>query len=133
LNRLEWTRHAAPLRNISDSRPGKPSREFRRQTIKSTECEKPTSVVNIDQFDQEPGLLLEDPVHFVQIAYFPPFIDGNSSLTIVIAAGPTSTTKIAGKMNSTSGKISFTAVLAAFSSAIWLRRVRIESLCTRRA
>ena len=30
-------------------------------------------------------------------------------------------------------EISFTAVLAAFSSAICLRRVRIESLCTRRA
>ena len=36
-----------------------------------------------------------------------------------------------GKMNSTSGKISWTAVLAAFSSAICLRRVRIESDCTR--
>ena len=35
-----------------------------------------------------------------------------------MAAGPTSTTKMPGKMNSTSGKISLTAVLAAFSSAI---------------
>lgn len=50
--------------------------------------------------------------------YLPPLIDGNSSLIIVIAAGPTSTTKIAGKMKITSGKISFTAVFAAFSSAI---------------
>ena len=49
------------------------------------------------------------------------------------AAGPTSTTKIAGKMKITSGKISLTAVLAAFSSAICCRRVRIESLCTRSA
>ena len=38
-------------------------------------------------------------------------------LAIWIAAGPTSTTKMPGKMNSTSGKISCTAVLAAFSSA----------------
>ena len=52
---------------------------------------------------------------------------------IVMAAGPTSTTKMPGKMNTTSGKISFTAVFAAFSSAICLRRVRIESLCTRNA
>ena len=37
--------------------------------------------------------------------------------TIMIAAGPTSTTKIPGKMKSTSGKIIFTAVMAAFSSA----------------
>ena len=50
-----------------------------------------------------------------------------------MAAGPTSTTKIAGKMNSTSGKISCTAVLAAFSSASCRRRVRIESDWTRRA
>ena len=50
-----------------------------------------------------------------------------------MAAGPTSTTKIPGKMNSTSGKISCTAVFAAFSSAICLRRVRIESDWTRRA
>ena len=49
--------------------------------------------------------------------YLPPLIEGNSSLIMVMAAGPTSTTKIAGKMNNTSGKISFTAVLAAFSSA----------------
>ena len=34
-----------------------------------------------------------------------------------MAAGPTSTTKMPGKMNSTSGKMSLTAVLAAFSSA----------------
>ena len=51
-------------------------------------------------------------------AYLWPLIAGNISLTIVIAAGPTSTTKIAGKMKSTSGKINLTAVLAAFSSAI---------------
>jgi hypothetical protein len=50
--------------------------------------------------------------------YLPPLMAGNISLTIVIAAGPTSTMKMAGKMNSTSGKISFTAVFAAFSSAI---------------
>ena len=37
------------------------------------------------------------------------------------------------KMNSTSGKIIFTAVLAAFSSAICRRLVRIESLWTRKA
>ena len=33
--------------------------------------------------------------------YWPPFIEGNSSLIIVIAAGPTSTTKMAGKMKIT--------------------------------
>ena len=60
--------------------------------------------------------------------YFPPLIAGNISLTMVIAAGPTSTTKIAGKMKMTSGKINLTAVLAAFSSAICRRRVLIESL-----
>ena len=54
--------------------------------------------------------------------YFPPLMAGNISLIMVMAAGPTSTMKIAGKMNSTSGKISLTAVLAAFSSAIWRRR-----------
>jgi hypothetical protein len=43
------------------------------------------------------------------------------------------TTKIPGKMKSTSGKISLTAVLAAFSSANCCRRVRIESLWTRSA
>jgi len=48
----------------------------------------------------------------------PPPILGNNSRIIVMAAGPTSTTKIPGKMNRTSGKMSFTAVLAAFSSAI---------------
>lgn len=37
---------------------------------------------------------------------------------IMIAAGPTRTTKIPGKMKSTSGKIILTAVAAAFSSAI---------------
>ena len=41
-----------------------------------------------------------------------------------MAAGPTRTTKIAGKMNRTSGKISCTAVFAAFSSANCRRRVR---------
>ena len=40
----------------------------------------------------------------------------------MIAAGPTSTTKMPGKMKITSGKISLTAVLAAFSSASWRRR-----------
>ena len=59
---------------------------------------------------------------------YPPAILGNSSRIIVIAAGPTSTTKIPGKMNITRGKISLTAVLAAFSSASWRRRVRMESL-----
>ena len=44
----------------------------------------------------------------------PPLIAGNISLIIVIAAGPTRTIKIAGKMNSTSGKISFTALQANF-------------------
>ncbi len=58
---------------------------------------------------------------------------GNISRTIWMAAGPTSTTKNAGKMKITSGKMSFTAVLAAFSSAICCRRTRIESLWTRRA
>ncbi len=66
-------------------------------------------------------------------SYWAPAMEGKSSLIIVIAAGPTSTTKIAGKMKSTSGKMSLTAVLAAFSSAICRRLVRIESLCTRRA
>ena len=37
---------------------------------------------------------------------------------MLIPAGPTNTTKMPGKMNRTSGKIIFTAVLAAFSSAI---------------
>ena len=37
---------------------------------------------------------------------------------ILIAAGPTRTMKIPGKMKITSGKIIFTAVFAAFSSAI---------------
>src|SRR5262249_10288526 len=46
---------------------------------------------------------------------------------MAIAAGPTRTTKIPGKINNTSGKMSCTAVLAAFSSAICRRRVRIES------
>lgn len=62
-----------------------------------------------------------------------PCIAGNISLIIVMAAGPTRTTKMAGKMKITSGKINFTAVFAAFSSAICRRRVRIESLCTRSA
>ena len=62
-----------------------------------------------------------------------PHMAGNISRTMVMAAGPTRTTKMPGKMNNTSGKISLTAVLAAFSSAIWRRRVRMESLCTRRA
>ncbi len=47
-----------------------------------------------------------------------PVMAGNISRTIVMAAGPTSTTKIPGKMNNTSGKMSLTAVFAAFSSAI---------------
>ena len=51
----------------------------------------------------------------------------------MMAAGPTSTTKMPGKMNSTSGKIILTAVWAAFSSANWLRLTRILSDCTRRA
>ena len=38
---------------------------------------------------------------------------------ITIAAGPSTTTKIAGNMNRTSGKTSFTVVFAAFSSASW--------------
>ena len=62
-----------------------------------------------------------------------PPIFGNICRIMVIAAGPTSTTKMPGKMKSTSGKSSLTAVLAAFSSAIWRRRMRIDSLCTRRA
>lgn len=64
---------------------------------------------------------------------YPPCVAGNILLTISMAAGPTSTTKMPGKMNNTSGKISFTAVLAAFSSANCRRLVRIESLCTRSA
>ena len=52
-------------------------------------------------------------------AYSPPlFIIGSNSSIMVIAAGPTSTTKIPGKMKRTSGKINCTAVLEAFSSAI---------------
>ena len=47
---------------------------------------------------------------------------GNICRTMVMAAGPTSTTKMPGKMNITSGKISLTAVLAAFSSASCRRR-----------
>src|SRR5579871_1885578 len=52
---------------------------------------------------------------------------------IFSAAGPTRTTKMPGKMKSTSGKINCTAVLAAFSSASCRRRVRIESDWTRSA
>jgi hypothetical protein len=48
---------------------------------------------------------------------YPPFIAGNICRTIVMAAGPTRITKMPGKMKITSGKISFTAVFAAFSSA----------------
>ena len=62
-----------------------------------------------------------------------PCILGNMSRTMWMAAGPTRITKMPGKMNSTRGKMSLTAVLAAFSSANWRRRVRIDSLCTRRA
>src|SRR5436190_2504025 len=61
------------------------------------------------------------------------FIFGNRLFAIWIAAGPTSTTKMPGKMKSTSGKMSCTAVFAAFSSASCRRRVRIESDCTRNA
>ena len=52
-----------------------------------------------------------------EIGCYPPVIMGNICRTMVMAAGPTRTTKMPGKMNSTSGKISLTAVLAAFSSA----------------
>ena len=69
---------------------------------------------------------------FVSLTSSPPS-SGTYRCTMVMAAGPTSTTKMAGKMKITSGKISFTAVLAAFSSANCRRRVRIASLCTRRA
>ena len=54
-------------------------------------------------------------ISFQAFPYRP--ISGKSSRMMVMAAGPTNTTKMAGKMNSTRGKISFTAVLAAFSSA----------------
>ena len=57
----------------------------------------------------------------------------DATAIIVMAAGPTSTTKMPGKMKITSGKINFTAVFAACSSAICRRRVRIDSLCTRSA
>ena len=46
------------------------------------------------------------------------FVHADFALRLVVmAAGPTRTTKIPGKIKSTSGKISLTAVLAAFSSA----------------
>ena len=46
-----------------------------------------------------------------------PCMAGNIWRIIVMAAGPTRMTKMPGKMKITSGKMSFTAVLAAFSSA----------------
>src|SRR5262245_6668275 len=88
--------------------------------------------VNVSVIDVQCAVSIEEcdfRWHPVQ----PPFMAVNILRYISIAAGPTSTTKIPGKMNSTSGKISLTAVLAAFSSANCRRRVRIESLCTRRA
>ena len=75
-------------------------------------------VCPVGTLGQRPRLLLLLPLPLVpaRVVYLP-FIIGNISFTMVIAAGPTSTTKIAGKMKITSGKISLTAVLAAFSSA----------------
>ena len=51
---------------------------------------------------------------------------------MLIAAGPTSTTKMPGKMNRINGNNNCTAVLAAFSSASCLRRVQSDSMRTRR-
>lgn len=50
-----------------------------------------------------------------------------ASSTIFKAAGPTRTTKIAGKMNMINGAISLTAVFWARSSAAWRRLVLMES------
>src|SRR5579863_9259505 len=54
-------------------------------------------------------------------------------LEIRMTAGPSSTTNTLGKMNSTSGKISFTVVLAANSSACCRRLWRTPSAKTRNA
>jgi len=85
-------------------------------TNRHSNVELIASTVSIVRNFRPAALLLLKPVSSASLTYFE-FIIGSISLTIVTAAGPTRTIKIAGKMKSTSGKISFTAVFAAFSSA----------------
>ena len=61
----------------------------------------------------------------------PPPIVGSSTRWIWIIAGPNSTTSSAGKMQKISGNSSFSAILAAASSARWRRAVRSACACTR--